>query len=152
MPVQSKPTIGKLVLAVCRILLGGVFVWASWEKILDPEAFAQVIANYQIVAVVPGNLAALILPWVELVCGACLILNRWTRGSALIAAALMLIFIIALAYNIHRGMDVNCGCFTLDEKAPGNMWLYLVRDAVFLTMAAIIMFRPRFQVLPSAPR
>jgi len=134
---------GTLLFTAGRIMLGGVFVWASWDKIFDPAAFAQAIANYQIVPSTAGNLAALILPWVELVCGGCLILNRWTRGSALIAAALMVVFMGALGYNIYRGVDVNCGCFTLDEEAPGNMWLYLVRDAVFLSAAIGVICRNR---------
>jgi len=132
---------GDLLFSSGRILLGGIFVWASWDKIIDPAAFAQAIANYQIVPSATGNLAALILPWVELVCGGCLILNRWTQGSAFIAAALMVVFIGALAYNIFRGVDVNCGCFTLDEEAPGNMWLYLARDAIFLVVAIGVMRR-----------
>ena len=148
---QSRFPIGARIFTASRVLLGGIFIWASWDKILDPAAFARAIANYQIVAPMTGNLAALILPWVELVCGACLLLNRWTRGCALVAAALMVVFMAALGYNIHRGVDVNCGCFTLDESAPGNMWLYLVRDIVFLAMAMVVMCRPRFKKQPSAP-
>jgi uncharacterized membrane protein YphA (DoxX/SURF4 family) len=148
---HTKVTTGALLYTAGRILLGGVFIWASWDKIIEPAAFAQAIANYQIVPATIGNPVALILPWVELACGACLILNRWTRGSALVAAALMLIFMGALGYNIYRGIDVNCGCFTLDETAPGNMWLYLVRDAVFLAMAIGVMCRPRLTTQSSAP-
>jgi uncharacterized membrane protein YphA (DoxX/SURF4 family) len=142
---------GNLLFNASRILLGGVFIWASWDKIMDPSAFAQAIANYQIVPPGTGNLAALILPWIELVCGACLILNCWTRGGALITAALTLVFMGALGYNIFRGVDVNCGCFTLDEEAPGNMWFYLVRDAVFLVMAIGVMCRPSLDTDPPAP-
>jgi uncharacterized membrane protein YphA (DoxX/SURF4 family) len=127
-----------------------VFIWASWDKILDPIAFAQAIANYQITSPALGNPAALILPWIELVCGACLILNRWTRGGALIAAMLLAVFISALGYNIHRGMDISCGCFTLDEEAPGNMWLYLARDAVFLVIAIGVMCRPALKTHSAA--
>jgi uncharacterized membrane protein YphA (DoxX/SURF4 family) len=140
---------GSLLFAAGRILLGSVFVWASWNKIFDPIAFAQAIANYQIVPPALGNPAALILPWVELVCGICLILNRWVRGSALIAALLLAIFIGALGYNIHRGVDISCGCFTLDEKAPGSMWFYIARDTMFLVMAIGVMCRPGFTVRPT---
>jgi uncharacterized membrane protein YphA (DoxX/SURF4 family) len=134
-----------------RIVLGGVFIWASWDKVLDPRAFAQAIANYQIVPAALGNPAALILPWVELVCGICLILNRWTRGSALITALLLVVFMGALGYNIHRGMDINCGCFTLDEAAPGNMRLDMARDAVFLAIAVVVLWRPGFGDTPAKP-
>jgi len=142
---HKKIKTGALLFAVGRMVLGGVFVWASWDKILDPEGFAQAIANYQIVPLVLGNPAALILPWIELVCGICMILNRWTRGSALIATLLLVVFMGALGVNIHRGVDISCGCFTLNEKAPGDMWLFLARDAVFLVIAVAVMCRPGFR-------
>lgn len=129
---------------ISRILLGGIFLWACWDKIMDPLAFSRAIANYQIVPAAMADISALILPWIELACGIALIINRWTRGSALITAVLMVIFMGALGYNMYRGMDINCGCFTLDEKAPGAMWLYLVRDVVFLALAIVVMRRPRF--------
>ncbi len=124
---------------VCRILLGVVFVYASWGKILDPAAFADIIANYQIVSPRTGHLTALFLPYLEVVCGICLIINRMPRGSALLVAGMMVVFMAALGYNIYRGIDVNCGCFTLTEGATGSMWFYLVRDILFLAMAVGVM-------------
>lgn len=149
--LSDKLKAGPLFFAMGRIVLGGVFVWASWDKILDPPAFAQAIANYQIVPPALGNQAALLLPWVEMVCGGCLILNRWTRGSALIIALLLAVFMGALGYNIYRGMDIGCGCFTLDQEAPGNMWLFLARDAVFLVIALAVMCRPGYRVERTTP-
>ena len=31
-----------------RILLGGLFIYASWDKVLQPAVFAEIILNYQI--------------------------------------------------------------------------------------------------------
>ncbi|MGD9364213.1 MAG: MauE/DoxX family redox-associated membrane protein [Desulfobacteraceae bacterium] len=118
-----------------RVLLGGILVFASWDKILDPAAFARIIDNYQILSTGMGRLTAFFLPWLELVCGICLIINRWTRGSAVIVAGLMVVFVGALGYNIYQGIDISCGCFTLTDKTPGSMWFYLLRDVVFLAMA-----------------
>ena len=129
--------------ASCRILLGAVFVYASWGKIFDPVAFARIIANYQIVSPGMGHLTALFLPYLEMVCGVCLIINRWPRGSALLVAGMMVVFMTALGYNIYRGIDVDCGCFTLTEGATGNMWLSLVRDIFLLAMAVVIVLYPR---------
>lgn len=129
---------------LCRILLGAVFVYASCGKILDPAAFARIVANYQIVSSGTGHLTALFLPYLELVCGVCLIINRWPRGSALIVAGLMLVFMAALGYNIYRGIDVHCGCFTLNETATGSMWLSFIRDIIFFAMAVgmVLYHRP----------
>ena len=126
-----------------RILLGALFIYASWDKILDPVAFSTAITNYQILPAALVNAAALVLPWLELVCGTCLILNRWMRGSALIVAILMLVFTGALGYNVYRGINITCGCFTLTDEAPKNMWGYLLRDIVLLVLAITLLIHPK---------
>jgi uncharacterized membrane protein YphA (DoxX/SURF4 family) len=149
---QDSPKYRKILYTMCRIVLGGVFIYASWDKILDPAAFALIIANYQIVSSDMANLSALFLPWLELVCGICLIVNHWPRGSAFIIAGLMVVFMGALGYNIHRGIDVSCGCFTLTEEAPGSMWLYLLRDVLFLAMAVgVVFYRGNEELNPPSP-
>lgn len=142
MPCQCSAKSRWVLYTICRIALGCIFIYASWDKILDPAAFAKIIINYQIVSTGMANFSALFLPWLELVCGICLIINRWPGGSAFITAGLMVVFMGALGYNIHRGIDVSCGCFTLTENAPGSMWLYMLRDALFLAMAiGILLYR-----------
>ncbi len=131
----------RLLHTTCRIVLGAVFIYASWGKILDPQAFADIIANYQVVSPAAGRLTALFLPYLEMVCGACLIINRWPRGSALLVSGMMVVFMAALGYNIYRGIDVNCGCFTLSEGATGSMWFYMARDILFLAMAVTIVLQ-----------
>ncbi len=67
---------------VLRIILGGIFVYASTDKILHPAAFAEMIYNYQIVPDFLINLSALVLPWLELFIGVCLISGKWMPGAA----------------------------------------------------------------------
>ncbi len=138
-----KLNVSTALIAMGRILLGGIFVYASWDKIRDPAAFAAIIANYQILPPIFANGVALGLPWLELVCGICLVANCWTRGSALIVFLLMVIFIAAMGYNMYRGIDVTCGCFTLTGKATHSMWLYLSRDTVLLALAIAILTLPK---------
>ncbi len=147
---QIQKTRG-MAIALCRIVLGAIFIYASCAKILDPAAFARIIANYQVVSADTGRLIALFLPYLELVCGACLIINRWTRGAALIVAGLLLVFMAALGYNIYRGIDVHCGCFTLTEKATGNMWFSMIRDIIFFAMAVGMVLYRRPTRHPAGP-
>lgn len=123
-----------MTIAANRIILGFIFLYASWDKVLEPAEFARVIVNYQILPSGLAAPAALFLPWLELICGICLVINRWTAGSALIVTVLVAVFTAAIGFNIYRGMDVTCGCFTLTQDAPANMWFYLWRDALFLAM------------------
>ncbi len=124
----------KILVSANRIILGLIFIYASWDKILAPEAFAGAIANYQILPEVFVAPAAIFLPWLELTSGVCLIVNRWTGGSAIIVTVLIVMFTAAIGFNIYRGMDISCGCFTLDQSAPDSMWFYLLRDVIFLAM------------------
>src|SRR3989339_2042083 len=78
---------------LCRLTLGGVFVYASLDKIANPAAFAELTWNYKILPTELVNLAALILPWVELTAGLLLISGRFAFPSSMILTGLTLIFI-----------------------------------------------------------
>jgi len=126
-----------------RIILGAIFVYASWGKILDPAAFAQAIANYQILPPAWVNAVAWMLPWLELVSGICLISGKLVRGSALVIALMLIVFMGALGFNAYRGLDIACGCFSLSNTASDRMYLDFLRDTVLLTIALMVMVRAR---------
>jgi hypothetical protein len=86
------------------------------------------------------NLVALILPWLELVIGVCLLFGIILPGSAVLSVLLMLIFIASLGFNQLRGLDVHCGCFSTDiSEGPADLWTIL-RDVVFLGMACYVLY------------
>jgi hypothetical protein len=60
----------KKVQLAARFILGGVFIYASLDKISFPREFANIVIKYRIL---PEKLAiyfAFLLPWVELLPGA----------------------------------------------------------------------------------
>jgi uncharacterized membrane protein YphA (DoxX/SURF4 family) len=124
-----------------RLILGGIFVAASADKILHPAAFAQIIFNYQILPDAFINLTAIILPWLELVLGVLLLTGRWLPGSVLLGNLLLLTFFAMLLFNTARGLDVHCGCFTTrTEGNPATTW-YLLRDGSFLLLGGYLFWR-----------
>jgi uncharacterized membrane protein YphA (DoxX/SURF4 family) len=130
-----------LIETAARVFLGAVFIYASWDKIRDPAAFAQIIGNYQILPPQWINPAALMLPWVELTCGLCLVSGRLVRGSALTVTLLIIIFMAAMTYGITRGIDTQCGCFSTDFAIPGNLYWDLFRDLILLCIAVAVLLR-----------
>lgn len=122
-----------------RFILGQLFILASFDKILHPAAFADAVANYQIL---PGALVApvaVLLPWVELVCGLALVLKVLVRGAGLILLILMTVFLAALGYNLWRGLDVACGCFSSDPLGEPHVLLSLIRDGALWIMAVVVL-------------
>jgi uncharacterized membrane protein YphA (DoxX/SURF4 family) len=124
-----------------RIFLGGVFVWAAWVKIADPQGFAAIIGNYQLLPGPLVNPLAVLLPWLEVICGALLIVGAWVDGSLLIVNCLMVVFMAALVSTWIRGIDVNCGCFSVAATEHGADYLTdIVRDAVLLAIGLWLAF------------
>lgn len=126
---------GILVLSF-RLVLGAMFLYAGIVKIADPAAFAQAVANYRILPLALVNAAAVILPWVEVLAGASLVLGLFLPGGSLLTAGLLLIFAVALGFDLWRGIDISCGCFGTSEARV--TWLYVLRDAALCCMACFV--------------
>lgn len=118
-----------------RIVLGLVFIYASYDKILHPAAFAKIIYNYQMLPDKLINLTAILLPWLELVIGCLLISGLWLPGAVFISNVLLIIFFCILIYNKARGLNINCGCFSTSSKSISYSNLYIIRDAAFIIIA-----------------
>jgi len=111
-----------------RLVVGITFIWASVYKIIEPGDFAKSIWFYHLV---PGNiinLSAIILPWLELLCGVCIILGIFYRGSIVWINVMMVVFIIALTSAVMRGLDIDCGCFKAAKSSGGSTLNSLLLD------------------------
>lgn len=124
-----------------QLFLGGVFIFASLDKILHPLTFAKSIHNYQILSDRLVNLTAIILPWIELILGCLLISGIWLPGAIALVNFLLAVFFAALILNMVRGLDVDCGCFSSSTtENPSTLW-YLARDAIFLLLGGYVFYR-----------
>jgi putative oxidoreductase len=128
-----------------QIALGVFFVAAALPKLVDPPSFAHMIYNYRLVPGAFVNLMALVMPWLELLAGLALIFNIWTRASAALIGALLLVFVVAISLNLARGNAIDCGCFdvsaankTVAERLAA-MRLDVLRDLGMLLMVAQIL-------------
>jgi uncharacterized membrane protein YphA (DoxX/SURF4 family) len=144
----------KTLFFVCaRVLLGGIFVIASLDKILHPGAFAEIIHNYQLLPDGFINLTAIILPWLELLLGLFLIIGLWLPGAALLGTILLLFFWGSLLFNLFRGVNVYCGCFSTASEAvsSGSMKWYALRDGIFVMLAFLVCFDVFFKKKDTGP-
>jgi putative oxidoreductase len=134
---------------VLGLAVGAVFIYASHDKILMPAAFARIVYHYQLIgpndhlpALLP-NLLAVILPWVELLTGAALIVGMWRREASLIAATLLVVFIVAVGQALLRGIDIeNCGCFALDAAGRAAGIKLILEDLSLLVGALLLVCLP----------
>lgn len=132
-----------------QLALGAIFVIAAWPKIGDPPSFAHMIYNYRVLPGALINISSLLMPWVEIVVGAALIIGIWTRPARALIALMLLVFIAALAFNLARGNAIDCGCFNVSlanrsyEQRLGDMRLDIFRDLGMLLMVAQLWWADR---------
>lgn len=126
---------------VLRLFLGCTFIFASWHKIVSPDQFATILYGYDIFPHQIINVLAIIMPFVELVCGLSLITGLLKRSGLLLINAMLICFIFLIAFNLIRGHEFDCGCFSLGTTKGvwSSVWL-LIRDVVMLG-AGIYLFR-----------
>jgi putative oxidoreductase len=132
-----------------RIFLGGLFIYASVHKLLDPVEFSRIIYGYRILPGWAINLVAIILPGVELIAGIFLVLGLFSRGAVVVISFSLLVFIFGISFNIVRGHEFDCGCFSFTGTKHGAAVDLLIRDVVFLCMSIVLFFsrkRVRFSI------
>lgn len=128
----------KHILLAFRLVLGGVFIWAGILKILNPLEFAQSVSNYRVFPSGISFFLALILPWIEVVCGVFLVIGIFRHASALLVSGLLSAFLVLIIVTIIRGLDVDCGCFgSLSQKVDYTL---ILTDSVLLFFSLNIFF------------
>ncbi len=122
----------KYITLAARIILGAVFMYASFDKMANPEAFANIIDNYHLLPYQLVNALAIFLPWLEFITGLLLITGKWIKASLMIYNVLLVVFIFALAQALIRGLDISCGCFSVNPSSTSEVWLRIIEDIALL--------------------
>ena len=144
---------------VLALAVGGVFLYACWDKILEPRKFAAIVYQYQVIGpsaragFLPANLLAVTLPWVELVTGLLLVTGLWRREAAAVAGGMLVMFLAAIGIATAQGVDVaNCGCFSVGEHGRTPGWMLVLQDLALLAACGVLALFPARarQPVPSA--
>src|SRR5216684_696030 len=149
--MESSPlNFRRAVIWIGRLVLGGIFVYAGFSKLLMPNThlwpmfvlkfsismnisnFAQQVESYKMISPEASQVVAHALPFVEIVLGLLLLIGWRLR---IWATAIMVGFLAAVtrAYLLH--MDINCGCFGTPEKLTG---MTVVRDGALVALALLM--------------
>jgi len=130
----------KYFLILLRLIVGGFFVFASLDKLMNQEAFARAIYNYKFLPDIFINIFAIIIPYIELIGGLLLIAGIFKRGSSFLISFMLVIFIIALSQAYAKGLDINCGCFSLETVGQKDDILLRIVEDILLLIASIIIY------------
>ncbi|MHB8068781.1 MAG: MauE/DoxX family redox-associated membrane protein [Desulfobaccales bacterium] len=131
-----------------RLSLAFVFIYAGLVKLMNPKAFAHALAQFELI---PDGLLAILalgLPGVELLAGLGL---AFDLRFCLTAILVMLTgFLLILGYALLKELDIDCGCFTLDELTERTtVKMAFFRDLLMLAASGLLFWwrRSRTKVL-----
>ncbi len=125
-----------------RLILAFLFFLAAVFKIVTFNQFLQNIADYGIVYEETLQPVAIFLIVAELAGSILLAFNF--RFGLLLITILLFLFIGVLTYGLWLGLDIECGCFGLEEKYLGSdLWSALWRDFILLG-GILFLFAVRF--------
>jgi len=133
--LANRRRIGAGLVIVVRVVLGCVFVYSGLVKIQHPYDFLSNLYAYELTGPRTGILVAVVLPWLEVMLGICLVSGLLAGGAMLSSAILLAGFCLVQASAIHRGLEISCGCFgsASDDSAIG--YGTLVRTALMALAA-----------------
>lgn len=128
---------------VVRVILGFLFLYAALDKITNPQKFAEIIYNYRLLPVELLNLCAVVVPWLEAFIGLALLLGIWVETAAFLLSGITVFFIILIISAILRGLDIECGCFSLDTTGSLVSWKRVAEDIFILVGGLYLLIYPQ---------
>jgi putative oxidoreductase len=132
-----------IVMVILRLWLGGLFVYTGIQKIFHIVKFKDIIANYEVLPYWMINITAIILPWLEFWAGIFIIAGIFVRACTIIQIILLLIFAATISFNIARGLDFSCGCFSEANTATGMNYQHIIFNISLVVMASLLYFLER---------
>jgi uncharacterized membrane protein YphA (DoxX/SURF4 family) len=136
-PERLWPSLG---LAI-RVAAAAVWLAAGAAKIANLTHFHAQVDQYRLLPGVLEAPFAYTLPFVEVLVGLYLLAGLLTRIAAILACALMVLFLIAQAQAWARGLSLDCGCFGTLTREPVGLWT-IVRDIALGLPSLVIAVRP----------
>lgn len=95
----------------CRLFLAWLFIYAAYDKVWDPAAFAGDVGRYELLPLWAVNTASVVMAWLELLVGGLLLTGIFSRAAALWSVMLMALFAGIMVYAGIIGAGYDCGCF-----------------------------------------
>lgn len=133
---------------VLRILIGGVFLAFGGLKLMDPTAFVEDVANFQISPFdeEPWDMwLAYGLIGAEILAGFFLLVPKGLhRGALIMVGGMVVAFLVAIGTAWSRGLNIECGCSGKEYDVMGGYGSHMAILVLLLAGVVWLMIEELF--------
>jgi uncharacterized membrane protein YphA (DoxX/SURF4 family) len=137
---QMKKRAVNSLMIILRIAIGVIFIASSIPKLMQPYDFLASVYGYELVGAKVGVGVAIILPWLELFVGICLVGGVFVRGAILASIGMCAMFSFVLASALWHGLEISCGCFSSSAQNIISYWMLIRAMALLLVFLVIYIY------------
>ncbi|TMB59960.1 MAG: DoxX family membrane protein [Chloroflexi bacterium] len=126
------------VILAARLFIAATLCLAGVMKLrAGPAAFAQAVRGYDLLPARLVTPIATTLPPFEVALGVLLLAGAMTRPAAAAACVVLVAFALAVAANLVRGRENDCGCF--GQQRSRIAWRVVQRNAALAATAFLVL-------------
>ncbi len=122
-------------------LLAAIFAAAGIAKLLNFSDFLRVVRGYGYFSTEWVGPLTFVLISLEIAIAITLLVPSTRRLGAAMAALCLAFFLFFVGDALHRGLAVECGCFSFLQNRTIGVGL-LAQDLALLGLALLLVFRP----------
>lgn len=116
---------------VASVVVGVAFLAAGWFKLADGPAWPKQAADMGV-----GRPLATVVPWVEVVVGAALVVQLVRPWPAVVALAILVVFTLVIVRRLLDGSRPPCACFGSRSNRPLGA-VHVLRNLGLIALAAV---------------
>ena len=120
-----------LVSSIAAVLVGIAFVVAGGSKLAARDSWPS-----QARGLGAPSWTIPLVPWVELVIGALLVVQLFRRPLAIVASAMLMVFTVLIVRKLARGEHPPCACFGAWSASPVG-WGHVGRNAALIALSVV---------------
>jgi uncharacterized membrane protein YphA (DoxX/SURF4 family) len=129
-----SPALIQAVAVAGRFFLAFTLLAAAVPKFYALDRFEAALSAYRLLPIAAVRPLARLIPWLEVVAGIGLVAGVALPVTASLAGALFFAFAIAIATNLVRGREIDCGCGGRGRRRTIG-WDLVVSNAVLVAIA-----------------
>ncbi|MCK6483685.1 MAG: hypothetical protein HUU22_03665 [Phycisphaerae bacterium] len=128
----------RAVLHLACLLVAGIFLYAAYAKVIDPNGFIYDLRHYRLFPDWTLHPLALMVPWWEAFAALALLVPSWRRAGSVLTGLMGAAFFVSVSQALYRGLNISCGCFGHGEDAARAGMQTLALDLLIVVLSFYI--------------